>query len=597
MREADAILGVIRERGRRGLPLERVYRLLFQPALYLLAYGRIAGNGGALTPGSTAETADGMSLAKIEAIIDAVRHERYRWTPVRRTYIEKKGSTKRRPLGIPTWSDKLLQEVLRLILEAYYEPQFSPRSHGYRRGRGCHTALTEIYHTWLGTTWFIEADISQCFDKLDHQVLLATLGEKVHDGRFLRLIENLLKAGYLEAWTFNATLSGTPQGGVLSPLLANIYLDRLDTFVETRLLSTYTCGTRRRKNPTYDRLSSLARRRAREGRLEEARALRGVMQRVPSGDPNDPTYRRLRYIRYADDFLLGFAGPRAEAEAIQRQLGEFLHDTLKLELSETKTRITHARTEAARFLGYGISVIHADAKRHTRLGSRVINGKVGLLVPVDVVRSKCAPYLQRGKPIHLAARMDDAPFSIVAQYHQEFRGLVDYYRMAYNLHRLGRLQWVMEQSLTKTLAAKFRTSVSAIYDRYRATLQTPDGPRKVLRVQVDREGKPPLVVQWGDATLKRDVNVVLDDQPRRVWNRRTELLERLLASTCELCGSQEHIQVHHVRALKDLTRKGRGDKPAWVQTMAARHRKTLVTCESCHDEIHAGRAMVTQQRG
>src|SRR5438477_5611516 len=148
----------------------------------------------------------------------------------------------------------------------------------------------------------------------------------------------------------------------------------------------------------------------------------------------------------------------------------------------------------------------------------------------------------------------------------------------------------MEQPLTKTLAAKYRTRVSAIYDRYKAVLQTPDGPRTGLRVQVEREAKPPLVALWGDVTLKRDVNVVLDDHPKRVWNRRTELLERLLANTCELCGSQERIQVHHVRALKDLIREGRGDKPAWVQTMAARQRKTRVTCASCHDDIHAGRA-------
>jgi group II intron reverse transcriptase/maturase len=231
MRSAETVLGIIRERGRRGLPLEDVYRQLFNPDLYLRAYGRLARNAGALTPGSTAETADGMSRASIDAIIDALRHERYRWRPVRRVYIEKKRSKKKRPLGIPTWSDKLLQEVLRSILEAYYEPQFSPRSHGFRPSRGCHTALAEIRQNWTGTRWFIEGDIAQCFDRLDHQVLLAILHERIHDQRFLRLIENLLKAGYLEDWKFNRTLSGTPQGGVVSPILANIYLDRLDQLV------------------------------------------------------------------------------------------------------------------------------------------------------------------------------------------------------------------------------------------------------------------------------------------------------------------------------------------------------------------------------
>jgi hypothetical protein len=341
----------------------------------------------------------------------------------------------------------------------------------------------------------------------------------------------------------------------------------------------------------------LAEKRAREGHLEEARALRRAMQRLPSGDPNDPTYRRLRYIRYADDVLLGFAGPRSEAEEIQRHLGAFLRESLKLELSETKTRITHARTEAARFLGYGIIVIHDDRKHHPQLGSRAINGKVGLQVPVDVIRRKCAPYLRHGKPAHLAERLDDTPFSIIAQYQQEYRGIVGYYRLAYNLHRLGRLKWVMQRSLTKTLAGKFRTRVPRIYDRYRATLQTPDGPRKVLRVEVEREGKPPLAAQWGGITLKRQITAVLDDQPRPVWNTRTELLERLLAHTCELCGSQERVQVHHVRHLKDLTRQGRGDKPAWVQKMAARHRKTLVACDACHDQIHAGRVAAMPRHG
>jgi retron-type reverse transcriptase len=216
MREAETILGIIRERGSKGLPLERVYRLLFNPNLYLKAYAKIYRNKGAMTPGSTEETADGMSLRRIEAIIDALRHERYRWSPARRVYIEKKNSNKFRPLGLPAWSDKLLQEVLRLILEAYYEPRFSDRSHGFRPGRGPHTALKEIQRSWTGTAWFVEGDISDCFGSLHHEILLSILKVKIHDNRFLRLIGNLLKAGYLEDWRFNRTLSGTPQGGVVT---------------------------------------------------------------------------------------------------------------------------------------------------------------------------------------------------------------------------------------------------------------------------------------------------------------------------------------------------------------------------------------------
>ncbi len=216
MRDADTVLGIICERGKTGLPLEDIYRQLYNPQLYLRAYDRIRRNDGAMTPGVTAETVDGMSLEKIKGIIEAVRFERYQWTPARRVYIPKKDG-KLRPLGMPTWSDKLLQEVMRSLLEAYYEPQFSPASHGFRPERGCHTALSEVANRWKGTKWFIEGDISKCFDMLDHQVLMKILGEKLHDNRFLRLIENMLKAGYLEEWKWNATHSGTPQGGVITP--------------------------------------------------------------------------------------------------------------------------------------------------------------------------------------------------------------------------------------------------------------------------------------------------------------------------------------------------------------------------------------------
>jgi len=253
MQSAETVLDVLRERGRRGLPLDELYRQLFNPQLYLLAYGRIYSNKGAMTPGPDAETADGMTMAKIERIIDALRHERYRFRPVRRHYIPKKDG-KQRPLGLPSWSDKLLGEVIRLLFEAYYEPQFSEHSHGYRPGRGCHTALREVARTWTGTSWFIEGDLAQCFDRLDHQVTLATLGGKIHDNRLLRLVGQMLQAGYLEDWVWNATLSGAPQGGVLSPCLSNIYLDRLDKFVETTLLPGYNRGGLRRHNPEYQRV-------------------------------------------------------------------------------------------------------------------------------------------------------------------------------------------------------------------------------------------------------------------------------------------------------------------------------------------------------
>jgi group II intron reverse transcriptase/maturase len=586
MRSAESILNIVRERGSRGLPLEDVYRQLFNPALYLLAYGKIAANAGALTPGATGETADGMSLAKIQAIIEKLRYERYRWTPVRRVYIEKKGSVPKRPLGIPTWSDKLLQEVIRRLLEAYYEPQFSPRSHGFRPGRGCHTALDEIHHAWTGTVWFLEGDISRCFDSLDHDVLLALLREKIHDNRFLRLIGNLLKAGYLEDWQYNRTLSGSPQGGIVSPILSNIYLDRLDQFVETVLIPHYTRGAKRRTHLLYRRLGHQRSYWASRD-PQRARQLLQELRKLPSQDPADPEYRRLHYLRYADDFLLGFAGPRTEAEAITQRLGTFLRESLKLELSETKTLITHGRTAPARFLGYDVVVMHSNEKITN--GRRSVTAGVGLKVPISVVRAKCTRYLRHGKPTHLAQRLNDDVFSIVAQYESEYRGVVAYYRRAFNLHRFSRLKWVMERSLVTTLAAKLRISTRQVYRRYQTRIRTDHGSRRVLRVRIEREGKKPLVATWGRTDLQWDAPAILDDHPMPVWNHRSEIVERLLADTCELCGSQEQVEVHHVRALKDLHRPGQADKPAWARVMAARHRKKLVVCHVCHLAITHGR--------
>ena len=589
MRNAETILGIIRDRGTRGLPVNDLYRQLWNPNLYLIAYGRIAKNDGALTPGATPETADGMKMDDIHAIIEALRFERYRWTPARRVYIPK-ANGRRRPLGLPTWSDKVLQEVMRLLLEAYYEPQFSDRSHGFRPQRGCHTAFTEITRTWSGTSWFIEGDIAGCFDNIDHKVLLEILGENIQDNRFLRLVSNLLRAGYLEDWKLNATYSGTPQGSVVSPILANVYLDRLDRFVEGVLLPEYNRGTKRKRNPEYQKVASRVMRLRQAGRAKEAAELRPLLRTMPSYDTHDPGYRRLRYIRYADDFLLGFAGPKDEANAIKARIGRFLRDNLKLELSDSKTLVTHGRTKAARFLGYEV-VVQGSTTKLDASGRRSVNGIIGLRVPQDVVRAKSAAYMRNGKPIHLGVRLHDSPYSIVEQYQLEFRGVVNYYRRATNLGALSHPRWVMEMSLAKTLAAKLKISVSQVFKRYKTTIQTDKGPRKVLMVKVDEPGKKPQVTYWGGVSLARDNTATLIDKHPPILNGRTELVQRLLADTCELCGSTVKVQVHHVRAMKDLRKKGRAKPPVWVEMMATRRRKTLVACASCHADIHAGRPL------
>ena len=358
MRTAETILNIIQDRGKRRLPLDDRYRQLYNPDMYLRAYARIYANDGAMTQGITSETIDGMSQEKIAKIIEAIRYERWQWTPVRRVAVPKSNG-KLRPLGIPTWSDKVLQEVIRSMLEAYYEPQFSEHAHGFRSNRGCQTALTAIHDRWMGTKWFIEGDIKGCFDNIDHTLLMHILRENIQDNRFLRLIENLLKAGYREEWKYHPSYSGTPQGAIVSPVLSNIYMDRLDKFVEDTLIPEYTRGKRRKEHPEYGRKLELARYYRKTGRLERAETLRREAQQYPSGEPEDPQYRRLLYIRYADDFLLGLAGPKAEAEEIKHRLATFLGTKLNLTLAVEKTLITHA-ADRARFLGYEIGILKSQ---------------------------------------------------------------------------------------------------------------------------------------------------------------------------------------------------------------------------------------------
>lgn len=552
------MLGIIRERGRRGLPLEDIYRQLYNPALYLRAYARLYANKGAMTPGSTSETADGTSLAKIDAIIAELRAERYRWTPVRRIYIPKKRGKKLRPLGMPVRSDKLLQEVLRLILEAYYEPQMSPRSHGFRPGLGCHTALQEIRQTWHGTKWFLEGDITGCFDNLSHEVLLSILREKLHDNRFLRLIENLLKAGYLEQWTYHATLSGCPQGGVVSPVLSNVYLDRLDRYVEQMLIPAYTRGIQRQRNKAYNCLRTRAQYYRKRGKWNTAAQLDEQRRHLPERDPNDPEYRRLRYIRYADDFCLGLAGPKQDAEAIKQDLQQFLRDSLKLELSEEKTLITHATTEPARFLGYEIIVQHQDTK-HDHHGRRSVNGAVALRVPPAVIQEK---------PRRRAELLLESDFNIISRYQAEYRGFVQYYQLAQNVSWLWKVHRAMQLSLLKILAGKHQSSVGKMIRRYHTTITLPEGTYVCLQVQVERKGKQPLVARFGGIPLRRQTQAVLTHGPTSITRRpeRNDLLKRLLADTCELCQSTEHIEVHHIRKLADLKQGGWNGKPLWARS-------------------------------
>jgi len=584
MQETGVVLGVLRERGRKGLPCTQLYRQMFNRELYLTAYGNIYSNQGAMTPGANEETADGMSEEKIEQIIGLMRNERYRFSPARRIYIPKKNG-RLRPLGLPSWSDKLVGEVVRLLLEAIYEPQFSRWSHGFRRNRGCHTALRDIQNTWTGTTWFIEGDISDCFGSLDHEILLGILAEKIHDQRFLRLIRNMLKAGYLEDWEYRDSLSGCPQGGVVSPILSNVYLDKLDKFVEQELIPQYTRGTRRKCNPEYDRVQYQLARARKRGDRAAARDLEKQLRSLPASDPMDPGYRRLKYTRYADDHILGFIGPKAEAEEIKAKLAKFLRETLGLELNQQKTLITHARSQHARFLGYDITVQHSRDK--ITGGRRTVNGTIALRVPRDVIKAQTARYRRRGKPSHRPRLQNLDDYDIVRKYGAEYAGVVNYYLLARDVYRLTTLRWNAESSMLRTLARKHRSSVAKMAARHKAKIETSDGLRTCFEARKHREGKKDLVARFGGIILRQDRRAVIrDPAPAPAAYPRKELAKRLRIRECELCETGTTVTVHQVTGLKTLGKPGPG-QPAWAALMAKMRRKTLIVCAPCHDWIHA----------
>lgn len=317
------------------------------------------------------------------------------------------------------------------------------------------------------------------------------------------------------------------------------------------------------------------------------------MQRtLPSLNNFDQDFHRLEYVRYADDFLLALIGPKSEAEDIKRQVGDFLRSTLKLEMSPEKTLITHARSEKVRFLGYDITIMHDNDKMSTGANAqrknrrRSINGGVMLSVPWEKIDGKCHDFMKGNRIRKRLDQMVNDDFSIVAWYGIVFRGVAEYYCMAHDrAKKLSKLKHVMQKSMLKTLAAKHKTTVSRVAEKYRVQLSTPDGDFTAYQVVVPREGKQPLVATFGGFSLKRQ-DKAINDEPTRNRNGRTEILERLLADRCEYCEAEGDCQVHHIRKLAPLLKQKK--VTGWKRLMVIRKRKTLVLCRKCHAALHAG---------
>ena len=572
----------------------KLYRYLLRPDIYFVAYKNLYANNGAATKGVNEDTADGFSEAKIDSIIKALADETYQPMPVRRTYIQKKNNRKKlRPLGIPTFTDKLVQEVLRMILEAVYEPIFLDVSHGFRPKRSCHTALKQLRREFNGTRWFVECDIKGCFDNINHAVLVGLLSNKIKDARITKLIYKFLKAGYLENWQYHKTYSGTPQGGIISPLLANIYLHELDKFV-MKLKSEFDTPGVGQITPEYRELHNEIKRLShrltkvtgeeREMVLTKYKSKRQKLMTIPCTAQTD---KKLKYVRYADDFLIVVKGNREDCQWIKSKLAEFIGDTLKMELSEDKTLITHS-SKCARFLGYDVRVrrsgkIKRGGPGHVKM--RTLNGGVELLVPLNdkirqfVFTKGVAIQKEDGSmfPVHRKYLIGLTDLEIVSVYNAELRGICNYYGMASNFCKLHYFAYLMEYSCLKTLASKHKTSLSKIIDKFN------DGTGKWgVPYETKLGNKRRYFANYADCKGKGSATDYISNAAIVYGYAVNTLENRLKAKVCELCGTTEsdHYEVHHINKLKNLKGKER-----WEIAMIAKHRKTLVVCRDCHRSI------------
>lgn len=600
----------------QGHKVKKLHKLMCSNLdLWAMAYANIYSNRGAMTKGVNDNTLDGMGNDRVLNLVSLIKSSDYRPKPCRRTYIPKdarKPNGKKRPLGIPSGDDKLIQEVMRMILEEIYEPIFSDWSYGFRRNRSCHTVLTEIRNSWKGTKWVCDVDIKGYFDNIDHNLLLKFLSKRIDDKAFLALVKKFLKAGYMEDWRYFGTHSGTPQGGIISPILANVFLHELDEFMKMKI-KEFSKGERRKPNPEYKKaLQNRANRikwirqghgasglHADEQKLEkwklEAIDLEKKLANTSSVLMDDPAFKRMRYVRYADDFLIGIIGSKNEAKEVMKEVTEFVESELRLEVSKEKSSIVDPK-QGFVFLGYEVKcrrenkrvkcvVGHNSDGSKTHAVKRTITEHIHLGVPREKIQKFCAlrgygEYdshndKSRSKPVMTFL----SDYEIISQYNAEMRGYANYYNLSPVLY-LNKLHWIWMNSLFKTLANKHQTSRTKIAKR----LRQPDGR------YVHREHRNNKVYELEIFQLKnRSVSMAdfIDPLPNTFkYTSRTELLDRMAARKCEYCGIQSgYLEVHHVRKLKDI----KGDAEPWKRLMISRRRKTLVLCKDCHIDLHRGK--------
>lgn len=601
MREPAKVLKSLSEQAtNKQYKFRRLYRNLYNPEFYFLAYKNISQSQGSMTPGVDGKTLDGMSEKRINALIESLKDFSYKPNPARRTYIEKKNSNKKRPLGIPSTEDKLVQEVVRMILESIYEPNFSKYSHGFRPNKSCHSALQQIQKQYTGVTWFVEGDIHACFDSFDHHIMVDILRERIEDENFIALIWKMLKAGYMEQWIYNCTYSGTPQGSGASPILANIYLSKLDEFAEN-LKAAFDVGKysdnheygraasklfyiRRRNRANWDNWSKAERKEA----LRLQKAAISHLHSVPSKKSHNKSYKRLVYCRYADDFLIGVIGSHEDAQMIKEKFGDFLANSLHLEMSEEKTKITHGQ-DKARFLGYDITTSKNTAlmydKRHQL--RKTHSGVIKLYAPRDKWQKKLIEYgalrihydengKEKWESHHRTNLVNKTDAEIVRQVNSEIRGMYNYYSIADNATTIKSFAFILEYSMYKTFGLKYHKSVKKINSKYRKN--------GIFMVPYKTKRGTKYCEFYHDGFKKKKFACKFDPDllPQYVkYDNPNYLRTRIKRGICELCGEHtDDICMHHIRALNSIEAD-----TEWNSLMLAKRRKTLAVCPNCYAKI------------
>jgi group II intron reverse transcriptase/maturase len=659
-----------------------LYTLLFDDAIWYQAYQNIYPNRGAFTKGINEDTLDNFDKDRISKIITSLKDKSYTPNPVRRVLIPKSNG-KTRPLGIPTGNDKLVQEACRIILEAIYEPKFSNSSHGFRPNRSCHTALNSVVK-WTGTKWFIEFDIKGCFDNIDHNILIKILNRRIEDKRFISLIIKFLDAGYMLNWKYDNTFSGTPQGGIISPILSNIYLNELDNFLDKkcelinstvnnrRLTDNYVklnndCNTAKRsiyywkdkieqiynyidininqKFSESDReiiwnkfsesfeivnnlgkghprlqdtlrklmlpisrnfnldLSDLVKCTKYQQHLEVYNKYKTIIDTYPNiiraTKVTDTScgLERLHYVRYADDFICGYIGTKDQAIKIFEEIQEFIKTQLNLDIALEKSRISDK--SGIEFLGYHISMPKDNNGR--KINSIGVNNKRSIVRPVFKIPSnKAISFVKRngygdfvaGLSTHRSYLINYDDIEIINQYNAEVRGLMYYYRYAVNCKDIiGRIQWLSQYSMLKTLGAKHKCSVAQIFKNKLIKVRKHSRIGKIWYYTIGDTGKEIEVFNIKDVEYKNifdlDTTRCNDNCNVKTINIRSSALKKLIAENCEVCGKSSDdvsIVLHHWNPIRNIP----DTDTIWGKVYKMRQRKTIAVCHECHMRIHHG---------